>query len=451
MKKNTVTMTKRCFVRIVSFLIASVLVLGALAIQNTNRASDTRLMLQNNYMRAIEDLSLSLDNIKTTLNKGLYSNSPAMMNRLSGKLWSEAANAKAALSQLPVEELNLEQTYKFLSQVGNYSQSLSRSFGEGKELTDKEKQNLDTLYGYAEDLSNRMWQVEKKIEDGNITLSDIAGASNNSESVNVTEGFTDFEEGFSNYPTLIYDGPFSDHILEKTPLMTEGQQEITLEKALKKAQLASGAEDLRQSGEEGGKMPSFVFENDTATVSVTKQGGYFSYMLKYRQIGNSVLGASEAVDYAEEYLEKLGIHDYEDTYYEINGGVCICNFAGEQDNADDEDVVLYTDLIKVGVALDNGEIMSFDCRGYLTNHTERNLGTPKITEEEARGKLSKALNVFETNLCVIPSEGLNERYCYEFYCSDKEGRQLLIYLNADTAEEEQILLLQISGNGRLTV
>ncbi len=451
MRRSTVTMTKRCFVRLISFSLAAVLTLGALAAQSMGRADNTQLRLQNSYMRAVEDLSLSLDNIKTTLNKGMYSNSPVMMNQLSGKLWSEAANAKAALAQLPIEELRLEQTYKFLSQVGNYSQSLSKKFGAGEALTSEEKDNLKALYGYAEDLSDKMWQVEKKIEDGDITLSDLSGASNNSRSVNVTEGFTDFEEGFSNYPTLIYDGPFSDHILEKNPLMLEGMQDVSQDKAKEKAVMASDTENLSASGEEAGKMPSYVFENDTTTVSVTKQGGLLGYMLKYRQVGNATIGAKQAVDLAEEYLEKLGIDDFTDTYYEINNGICICNFAGEQDNVSDEDVVLYTDLIKVGVAMDNGEILSFDARGYITNHTQRDLGVPQLTKEDAAARLSETLNIFEVNLCVIPSEGLNERYCYEFYCSDSEGQQLLVYLNADSGEEEQILLLQISGNGRLTV
>lgn len=446
MKKSTITMTKRCFVRIISFSAALILAFGLMALEQRGKASDSQMRMQNTYMRAVEDLSLSLDNIKTTLNKGMYTNSPAMMNRLSGKLWSEAANAKAALSQLPMEELKLEQTYKFLSQVGNYSQSLSKKFGQGETLTEEEKNNLKTLYGYAENLSGKMWQVEKKIEDGDLTLYDLSGAANGSSVQNVTEGFTDFEEGFSDYPTLIYDGPFSDHILEHDPIMLKGQSEITQEQALKKALEVSGEEKLTVTGEEGGKMPSFVFENENTTVSVTKQGGFFSYMLKYRPVENPQLGASDALKSAEKYLEALGIYEYEETYYEISNGVCIYNFAGEQD-----DIVLYTDLIKVGVALDNGEIMSFDARGYITNHTRRNLAQPALSEEEAEGRLSEGLTVFEENLCVIPSDGLNERYCYEFYCVDGEGRQLLIYLNADTGEEEQILLLQIGSNGRLTV
>lgn len=451
MNNSTVTISKRCFVRIISFSIAAILVLGVLSVQNAGKANNNQLMMQNSYMRAIEDLSLSLDNIKTTLNKGMYSNSPAMMNKLSGKLWSEAANAKAALAQLPIEDIRLEQTYKFLSQVGNYSQSLAKKVGGGEELSDEEKENIKTLFKYAEDLSGKMWQVEKRIEDGDISLSDISDASDSKKSVNVTEGFTDFEEGFSNYPTLIYDGPFSDHILEKEPLMIKGQREISQNEAMEKAKKASGSENLTVSDEEGGKMPSYVFSDENSTVSVTKQGGLLSYMLKYRKVENGTLTAGEAMNKAEEYLEKLGIDDFTDTYYEVGDGICICNFAGEQDNADDKDVVLYTDLIKVSVAMDNGEILGFDARGYITNHTERKLDTPKMTKEEVSQKLSASLKVFESNLCVIPSDGLNERYCYEFYCIDDEGRQLLVYLNADTGEEEQILLLQIGADGRLTV
>ena len=445
MKRNTVTMTTRTFVRLVSFSLAGVLTLAAIAVKENYRAEATQTQLQYGYMRAVEDLSLSLDNIKTTLSKGFYSNSPTMMSQLSAKLWSEAAAAKAALAQLPVEELNLEQTYKFLSQVGNYSKSLSEKFSGGEELTGDEKENLKTLYGYAEDLSNKMWQVEQRIEKGELSFSDVSAAGG-SQSVSVTEGFTDFEEGFSNYPTLIYDGPFSDHILEKEPLMVKDKREVTVDKAAEKARQASGEEDLTVSSEEGGKMPSYVFENANTVVSVTKQGGLFSYMLKYRSVGEPSLSASQATAVAKDYMKTLGIENMTETYYELNGGMCICNFAGTQNG-----VVLYTDLIKIGVALDNGEILSFDARGYITNHTARSLGTPKMSEEEASAKLSSALNIMETNLCVIPSDGLNERYCYEFLCTDTDGKQILVYINADSGEEEQILLLQISGNGRLTV
>lgn len=444
------TISKRCFIRIISFSIAIILSLGIVAAQNYGAANDTKLKLQYGYMRAVEDLSLSLDNIKNTLNKGMYAASAAMMSEMSSKLWSDASTAKVALSQLPVDQLNLEQTNKFLSQVGNYSKSLAKKYSQGETLTDEEKANIKTLYTFAQELSDSMWSVEKQIEDGELSFERSSEAANDTgngaETGYVTEGFTDFEEGFDNYPTLIYDGPFSDHILEREPLMLKNQQFISQEQALEKAAKATGSDNLMVSGEEAGKMPSYVFESGNTTVAVTKAGGYLSYMMKYRQIGSSTISAEKAVDFAEDYLEMLGIDNVEDTYYEIQSGVCIINFAGEEN-----DILLYTDLIKVGVAMDNGEIMSFDGRGYLTNHTTRNLGKPQLEATDAIQKVSTSLTVKKVQLALIPSSGLNEKYCYEFSCTDSEGRNVLVYINADNGVEEDILLLKISNNGVLTV
>ncbi|MDE7233673.1 MAG: germination protein YpeB, partial [Ruminiclostridium sp.] len=126
--------------------------------------------------------------------------------------------------------------------------------------------------------------------------------------------------------------------------------------------------------------------------------------------------------------------------------VCIVNFAAEQN-----DVILYTDLIKVGVALDDGEILSFDMRGYLTNHTIRDLPQAKISEEHAISLVSPNLDVLDASLCVIPSSGQNELFCYEVKCTGESGQNVLVYVNAVTGREEQILLLRIGNNGTLTV
>ena len=142
----------------------------------------------------------------------------------------------------------------------------------------------------------------------------------------------------------------------------------------------------------------------------------------------------------------LGISNITDTYYEINGNVCTVNFAGTKDG-----VILYTDLIKVSVAMDDGDILGFDARGYITNHTDRVLHEPHISADKARAAVSGQLTVTDTQLAVIPSSGTNELFCYEFSCTAPDGRQMMIYINAGTGKEEQILLLEISENGTLTV
>lgn len=446
-------LSRRSFVRILSFFIATALVLAIMAIQHFNNANVLKRQMEYSYLRSVENLSQSLDDIKTSLNKGMYASSPEMMSKLSSKLWSDASSAKVSLAQLPMEELNLENTYKFLSQVGNYSQSLTKKYAAGEQLTEDDKKNVSSLLGFAQRLSNDMWSVEDQISNGKLTFekaNKMAEEAENTENGNkvstVTDGFKDFEDGYDSYPKLIYDGPFSDHIMEKEPEMIKGQERVTEEKALAKAKQASNCQTLEKNNDEQGKMPSYVFAKDNLTVSVTKNGCFLNYMMNYRKITDANLSAQEAFGKADEYLKSLGITNLTSTYHEIQGNVCIINYAGIKN-----DVTLYTDLVKVGVALDNGEITSFDARGYITNHKERTITTPKITKVQAQEKVGSNLTVNKSKLCIIPSDGKNEQYCYEFSCQDENGTQVLVYINADTGAEEQILILQISDMGTLTV
>lgn len=444
--------SKRCFVRIISFLTAVIIAVGVSAALNMNSSEQYRRSFEQNMTRNVENLSAEIDNIKNTLYKGMYAGTPEMMTQLSSKLWSDASTAKSSLAQLPVSELHLENTYKFLSQVGNFSKSLAKRYSDGEALSKDDRKSLKTLSEYADRLAENMWNVEKRINSGELSfekaVTEVQGAENNEEPSYITEGFTDFEEGYDNYPTLIYDGPFSDHILEKEPEMLKGTTEVTLSDALKKAEKACGTTGLTHSdsNDEQGKMPSYVFTKDSTTIAITKYGGYLSYMLGDRKVSTRSLTALESVGKAKEYLTMLGINHITDTYYEISGNVCTVNFAGTEN-----DIIMYTDLIKVSVAMDNGDILSFDGRGYITNHKKRNLSEPKITAEQARKKISTELTVTDTSIAVVPSAGTNELFCYEFHCTSPDGRQMLVYINADTGKEEQILLLEISENGTLTV
>lgn len=120
--------------------------------------------------RNVEDLSAEIDNIKNTLYKGMYAGTPEMMTQLSSKLWSDASTAKASLAELPVSELHLENTYKFLSQVGNFSKSLAKRYSDGETLTEDDRKSLKTLGEYADRLADNMWKVEQRITNGELSL-----------------------------------------------------------------------------------------------------------------------------------------------------------------------------------------------------------------------------------------------------------------------------------------
>lgn len=444
--------SKRNIVRIISFAIAGV---GALSVRNIQLMTENKInnrALEYTYMRAVEELSTAADNINNTLEKQIYAGTPELQQQLSSKLWRESSTAKAALAQLPIQELQLENTYKFLSQVGNYALSLAEKSSHDKQISDEEYKKLKSLHDFADRLCDDMWELESSINSGEISLMTVASSMKapDEDAPNVTEGFTDFEEGFDAYPTLIYDGPFSDHILEKNPKMTANSKEITEQKALERATMATGinSTDFTQVSEEAGKMPSWVFSDNKGTIScaVTKNGGYLSYFIKNRLVNNESISMDQGLSAAKKFLADLGINSMKTTYYEDYNGILTVNFA-----YNDNDICVYPDLIKVSVALDNGEILGYDARGFIVNHEDRTYSNDRISPLDAEKKVSPMLTIESRQLALIPSEGTEERFCYEFKCRNQEGGHVLVYVNAVTGEEEQILILFESENGTLTM
>ena len=66
------------------------------------------------------------------------------------------------------------------------------------------------------------------------------------------------------------------------------------------------------------------------------------------------------------------------------------------------DAVMYPDLIKIKVALDNGSIIGVEGRGYIINNRERNLEQPEHSAQEAAQRVFDGLEIEREQLCVIP-------------------------------------------------
>ena len=107
-------------------------------------------------------------------------------------------------------------------------------------------------------------------------------------------------------------------------------------------------------------------------------------------------------------------------------------------------------MVKVRVALDNGDILGLETKGYLMNHTERELSGASLTVEEAREKISTNLEVSATKLALVPKDSMREVLCYEFKGAFND-RNFIIYVNANNGREEEIFLLIESDEGVLTI
>ena len=438
-------MSKRTFVRFVSFFSAAILIAFGMYVKESRKSGRYRQIIENGYAGAFDELSSSLNDISANLIKITYVSAPKQMASYASEIYSQAQLAKGALYKLPTGENDLSTVYKFLSQVGNYTLSVSKDVISGKEITDKQRDELKSLSGAAKAITEAIEQSNMDYNNPEYWADEIEGKVKNSlDKKNLGSALDELESNLSDYPTLIYDGPYSDHILEKNPLMTANASEFSKTQAQEVAVTVTGDKNIEYSGMQNGKIECYRFGNSNVTATVSKAGGYAVYMRKSRTVGDHELTYEKMIAKAKRYLEDIGFQNMVDTYYFTDAGICVINFAYL-----DGQTVCYTDLIKVGVAVDNGEIMLLETVGYLTNHTLRAFEGLSATADEARAAVSDLLTVENTAVALIPTNGGGEVRCYEFTCKDAECTDIIIYVNAKNLDVEQIYILLKTDGGTL--
>ena len=439
-------MKKRNAVRIISFCAAAVIVSAVFAVRTNNDLNRYKLEVKNSYAGTLDTLNSSINNISLILEKAEYVTTGKQLSQMSAQLLSEAESAKAALSRLPAGE-NLDVLNRFLSQVGNYALSVSERLIGGESFDDEYAANITALKSTAQKISEAVSNSSVAYDNPTAWADNLDNKLSESVDKDSLSSTLDILEGsLSDYPTLVYDGPYSDHILEKEPLMLKNAEAVTEGEALRKAAETCECDEelLSPDGTVDGKIPAYRFSGDNVSVTVSRAGGYAVYMRKSREMGDFVLEYRQAVDKAKRYLERIGMSGFTETYYFTDEGVCVINFAFL-----DGKTICYTDLVKVGVAMDTGEIMLYEASGYIVNHTDRAFESAAIAPEEAAKAVSPRLNIRETALALIPTNGGNEKRCYEFVCETEDKKEILVYINAVTGEEEDILVLLKSDGGTL--
>ena len=138
-----------------------------------------------------------------------------------------------------------------------------------------------------------------------------------------------------------------------------------------------------------------------------------------------------------------------ETYYLKQSGIVTINYAYEQTTESGQSVEMYPDLIKLKVALDDGSVLGIETTGYLNSHTERTIPDNIISKEQAKTNLNKDLQIQSENLAVIPTEWKTEVLCWEFK-GTVDDNEFLVYINAETGEEEDILVIVNTPEGTLT-
>lgn len=427
------------------------IITGILGYNLINQKSVYATTKENDYNKAFYEVVEYVQNVKTYLAKSMISKTAEHGAEIFTHVWREANLAQSYLGILPIESQELENTEKFLNQVSEYSYTLSRKCIEGKDLTEDEVNKIKELYNYSNDLSNTLNEMATELNNGTLKWTDLMKNTEGSE-ISELSTFDVIEQNFHEFAGLIYDGAFSEHITSNEKKGLTGD-EIDEETAKKKAEEVIGTDKIKETKSNGfvenGDIPVYRFEintNDDKTIgiSISKKGGHVVFLNYNRDISEEKVTEQEAIQKGKEYLSQKGYPNMQETYYLKENGFITVNYAYNQN-----DVTIYPDLIKVKIALDNGEIIGLEMTGYLNCHYKREIPQPKISIEQAKSKLSNKIEITSEGLAIIPTEWNTEIFCYEFK-GKIEDINFIVYINAQTGEEEDILIVTDTEEGILT-
>ena len=410
----------------------------------------------NNYTEAFSNLVNYVNNVENYLAKAMISKDSSHAAQTLTHIWRDSGLATVYLSRIPLQNNGLSQTEKFLNQVSDYSFSLSRKNIEGEGLTEEDFNNLKDLHRYSINLKSTLNQLSEDLYNGEIDWESLSSVSNSNlaQAVDNMNEFTNIDSNLNEFEGLIYDGAYSDHVNKKEKAGLIGM-DLGEDEAKEKVKEFLGKDEIEKINSNGflenAEIPSYDFtvklkdKEETYSIMISKKGGHIVQSSLDREVKEEKISQAEANEIGKIYLKNKGFENMKETYFIKQGNIVTINYAYE-----DSGIIVYPDLIKVRVALDNGEILGIETSGYLNSHKSRAYKKPEITIEEARSSLNEEIEIKSEKMAVIPTEWKTELFCYEFNGS-VEGKDLLVYINCETGEEEDILVILDTPGGTLTI
>ena len=423
---------------------------------------DYRNYLQGQYSKNMYELVDSVQNIRVNLGKSAIVGSREQSIIVFEEIFRYSATANDKLHSLPIDQVVVGDTSEFLTQVGDFCYSLAKASSEGKELSDKEYDSIDKLELQSYTLQEQLNGVLTEINEGSIKWGEIrkksSGVLAKTGGDLVTEKFTGIQKQIVQYPALIYDGPFSDNILEIKPKIMS-QKEVSEKDAIKIVKDMFGENKIgsieSQSVQGKTKIPTYTFNitfkgrdknGGKAVIEVSKNGGKVVYLLDNRSIGKPIVNIEKAVEDGSKFIAKIGYKNMEPTYTLNYDNTAVVSYVYKQGK-----VTIYPDQIKLKIALDDGSIIGIESEKFLVSHVEkRDIVNPKITAAKAQEKVGKRLKISKVSLAIVPTDTNKEVLCYEFLGSYKD-KNFIVYIDANTGYEQRIIEIIDTPNGKLTI
>ena len=179
---------------------------------NKKAYTESSVNLENVYQRSFFDLVDDVNNAEVKLGKIVNATNEAYVQKLLSEIHESAASAQNNLSRLPLSMNGIPETTRFINQLNGFANVLSRK--KATAISAAERQTLVDLYRAVSDIKYNLNNMSNEISNGyNISVN-----SNKNEKQDFSDFtllFQSIKSSGEDYPTMIYDGPFSDSVVSK--------------------------------------------------------------------------------------------------------------------------------------------------------------------------------------------------------------------------------------------
>ena len=416
----------------VAILSATTLGLGVAYGVTQDKVDAYGTQLESVYQKNYYEFVDNVNNADMEMSKLLNATNSAYQKKMLTEIASASKNMQNNIALLPLTGEDVLESVRFVNQLSGYTTILEEKLANGEDLTEEDLAMLQELHIALISMKDNLNDISMNMRDG---YSILTASNEMNGDLNVfTVDFNKIKANDVDYPTMIYDGPFSDSVVNKRIKGLNGQ-EVTSEDA--GAVLGKVFKDISSysyNGKTEGKFETYNFDvvtsdNQELYAQVTIQGGHVLTISGQNasDVKNFDMKTGEKI--ALEFAKANGVENPEIVWSEELNNQAYFNITPKENG-----VILYPDLVKVKVDLEYGNVIGYDAISYYTNHTDRNIGSAS----DVTVSLPSGFTVITKRLVLAPLDYNREVLCYEYQC-EKEGITYYFYFNAKTGEEENIL------------
>ncbi len=422
---------------VTTLALGTVLTFGWLTMDNMQAEMAT------GYTQSLYELNSVIDNLDANLSRAKASSSASDRVRVLSDIAIESETAETILERFPLDMQLTEQMSSFINKMSDSAKQMLYTVANGGELTASQKASLNYMYETNARIKEELNCLISNC-DGKDMLKSMRGKSSK-----IGSSFSTIQNNTFEAPKGIQDGPFSDSVKKTNAKALKGAKEITAQEAEKLAKEYFADYKVTKAdctGEATAEALTLYNVNiKTADgdmfVQLSKLGGKVVAFDSYKDCTKNNFSVDRCIAIAEDFLASVGYNGLKPVWTSENGTTCNLNFAPVQGGA-----VLYPDLVKVKVCEERGIVTGVEALSYVLNHSQRNLASPQISEEQAKAAINGNMEIESARTAVIPFDG-GEVLCYEF-TGTLDGNDYYVYVDAATGEEIEVLTVIGTKQGR---